>query len=442
MTLYYDVNFDSLVGPTHHFGGLGVGNLASQSHRGDVARPRAAALQGIAKMRCCVALGARQAILPPQRRPVLRILERLGFQGAAADLLQQARSQSPALLSAVWSASSMWTANAATVSPGSVTADGKTHLTIANLSSSLHRSLEPAQTMRLFRRVFRDPSFVIHAPLPGTFALRDEGAANHLWLHDKTGTRGLDVFVYGSDGTDGTLGKQFMARHSLAASQAIARIHRLDPRNVFFLRQHPAAIDAGAFHNDVVATSRGSMWLHHQYAYIDAESTIDAIEARFKKVTGEALIRIEVAQTNLSLDEAVQSYLFNSQLLSRDNDSQALIMLCPSQVHEISSTRTELERLISKTDQIVSCEFVELRESMSNGGGPACLRLRVPMTQSQWDRLPVNLCWSESLANELCAVIQTHYPETLVIDDLVNVELIEQASLAVDAIERVFTRQW
>ena len=76
-----EVQFDGLPGPTHHFGGLSQGNLASQAHAGFRSRPRAAARQSLAKMRRLLDLGAVQAVLPPLLRPDLDLLRESGFTG-------------------------------------------------------------------------------------------------------------------------------------------------------------------------------------------------------------------------------------------------------------------------------------------------------------------------------------------------------------------------
>ncbi|HBQ53569.1 MAG TPA: succinylarginine dihydrolase, partial [Erythrobacter sp.] len=46
-----EINFDGIVGPSHNYAGLSLGNIASASHKGSASYPRAAALQGVAKMR-------------------------------------------------------------------------------------------------------------------------------------------------------------------------------------------------------------------------------------------------------------------------------------------------------------------------------------------------------------------------------------------------------
>src|SRR5215475_8689569 len=109
-----EINFDGLVGPTHHYAGLSSGNLASEGHAGEVSNPRAAALQGLEKMRFVAGLGVGQAILPPQPRPDIGLLRRLGFEGTDGAVLARARRSAPELLSAASSASAMWVANAAT----------------------------------------------------------------------------------------------------------------------------------------------------------------------------------------------------------------------------------------------------------------------------------------------------------------------------------------
>src|SRR5260221_2016617 len=82
-----EYNFDGLVGPTHNYAGLSRGNVASLAHSGQTANPRAAALQGLGKMRFVASLGVGQAVLPPHERPSLRTLRRLGFRRSGEEIL-------------------------------------------------------------------------------------------------------------------------------------------------------------------------------------------------------------------------------------------------------------------------------------------------------------------------------------------------------------------
>ena len=286
---WVESQIDRIVGPTHHFGGLGVGNVASQSHLGQPSNPAAAALQGLDKMRRVATLGVPQLILPPQKRPNLAFLRSLGFQGSDGEVLRRARHESPELLSAAMSCSAMWTANAATVTPACDSAFGSACLTIANLNASVHRAIEPDETLKELRRTLLS-SYRCFAPLPGGAAMRDEGAANHMRLASDHGP-GIHLFVYG-DGDPAPA--RYWPRQSLAAAKAVARLHGLDPGIVFYLKQSPEAIDAGAFHNDVVAMSDGDLLIHHQLAFWEAEETFVLLEKRYCERTGQKLRRIVV----------------------------------------------------------------------------------------------------------------------------------------------------
>ncbi|WP_153558661.1 N-succinylarginine dihydrolase [Roseimaritima sediminicola] len=430
-----EINFDGLVGPTHHFGGLGVGNLASRQHGGHVARPQAAALTGLRKMQRVAACGAPQFVLPPQSRPDLDFLRAIGFSGPTQSLLAEAAEQAPRLLAAAWSASAMWTANAATVTAAPDSRDGRLHLSVANLTSSTHRSLEPGQTHRRLSQIFSPTSAAVHGPLPSTWGLRDEGAANHMRLFDDSGTRGVELFVWGADRetNDPTLSTSpHPARQTLEASRAIARRHR--SHNAIFLRQDPRAIAAGAFHNDVVATSCRNVLLAHERALADLDA-LDAVAETYRRVCGQTLHVELVREEALPLAEAVACYLFNSQLIvdaARPGDAMTLV--CPSQVADSPAATAVAERWLDGPGPIENVVYVDLQESMSNGGGPACLRLRVPMDAAQSASLPQALRLDDSLAERLEEVIERTYPEEITAEDLAREELVEHCQEAYRAV--------
>ena len=225
-----EINFDGLVGPTHNYGGLSHGNLASSKNRGRVSNPRAAALQGLGKMRKLLSLGLAQGLLPPQERPFIPALRALGYQGRDGQVLEAAFKDSPALVANVSAASSMWTANAATVSSSSNTSDGRVHITPANLIAMPHRAFEATQSRRTLSAIFKDEThFCVHPLLAANPLFGDEGAANHNRLASSHGAKGLELFVYGRQVLAGAHNLKFPARQTLEASQAIARLHGLDP---------------------------------------------------------------------------------------------------------------------------------------------------------------------------------------------------------------------
>ncbi len=437
-----EINIDGMVGPTHHFGGLGVGNLASQAHHGHVSNPCEAALQGLSKMCRLADLGIPQFFLPPSPRPNLNWLSQLGFQGSPQDQIKRALDEAPSILSAAYSSAFMWTANAATVSASPDCSDGLTHVTVANLCSNLHRSQEALERLATLREFFSSvPKVRLHGPLPSSTPLRDEGAANHMRLWGESNESGVNVFVFSEDSGDGT-SQKFPSRQSKHASQAIARQHCLLPENTFMLRQHPQAIEAGVFHNDVIATSNMNLLIHHEYAFKDAESELERLEKTFPRVTRYSLNRLMVSNTQLPLSQAVASYLFNSQIViptagRKSRQEGGMVILCPHQCREIESARRLVESWVTDPQNpIQHVEYVTLAQSMAGGGGPACLRLRASLDDEQIREIPRSFWLTPERIDWLRSWIIQYYPRELSMSDLARQEFSQHALNAVDVLYR------
>ena len=386
MSNLVEINFDGIVGPSHNYAGLSLGNLAATSHAGDTSYPRAAALQGVAKMRANMALGLAQGFLLPLPRP----------NHALAQSLALSADSDAALRAAPWSASSMWTANAATVSPAPDTADGRCHLTPANLVTMLHRAQEWPETKRQLDIAFADSEhFAVHSAVPPTFG--DEGAANHMRFCENHNAPGVEVFVYGRPG-----GK-FPARQHEQASRSVARLHGLDPARTVFIEQNPAAIEAGAFHNDVVSVANGRVLFTHELAFADQHGAYDAIRTAFP-----ALEVVEVPADAVSLAEAIRSYLFNAQLLSLPDGTMALVV--PTECQDSKPVWGWLETMVTSNGPIRQVIPVDVRQSMANGGGPACLRLRVVADPATIDQ---RFLLTDEKAARIEQVIAETWPETI-----------------------------
>lgn len=428
-----ELNLDGLVGPTHHYAGLAHGNVAAVANRGAPSNPRAAALEGLAKAKLVAGLGVPQGVLPPQERPDVAALKRLGFVGSDAEVLREAARVDPRLLSAVASASSMWTANAATVSPSADAGDGRVHLTPANLTAHLHRSLEPALVARVLHRVFPDPAhFAHHEPLLACEALADEGAANHTRLCRAFGEPGIEVFTYGREGLDAerAVEQRFGARQTRDASEAVARLHRLAGAATAFVRQHPAAVDAGAFHNDVVAVGHRNVLLVHERAWVEGDAALDELARRFAARCRGELRVLRIGERELSLADAVATYLFNSQLVTLPDGSMALI--APLEVEEHAAARAVVERVVGGGSPIGAVRYVGLRQSMRNGGGPACLRLRVELGDAEQAAMETGVLLDDALHARLVAWVERHHRDRLAAADLADSTLLDESRTALD----------
>ncbi len=436
----FELNLDGLVGPTHHYAGLSPGNMASTSNAYTVANPAAAAHQGIEKMRFLHRLGLKQAVLPPHARPNLTLLRQLGFSGSHRHLVNQAKSRAPALLAACYSASSMWTANAATVSPSTDTVDGLVHITAANLVNQLHRHQEADFSRRLLQHVFADKRYFKHHPvLPKTPAMGDEGAANHSRLCAHHGGPGIHLFVHGRQalGESGTPSPtRFPARQTLEASEAIARSHQLNPESVLFACQNPHAIDRGVFHHDVIGVANESLLLIHQDALVNQSVILNQLLQR----ADYPLQIIEIAREQFTLEDAVKSYVFNSQLLTLPSTTpqKNMLLLAPKESETHPRVRPWIDALImDKQNPVTHVHFLDLKQSMQNGGGPACLRLRVPLNTVELHAMHPHVLVNEALLDTLDQWVDRHYRTELHFDDLADLALMREASRALDELTHI-----
>jgi succinylarginine dihydrolase len=427
-----EANCDGLVGPTHSYVGLSPGNIASQTNAGEVSNPRAAVLEGLTKMRKLADWGVPQFVLPPHERPDLALLRAVGFSGSDAQVLEKAWKDAPALAAAACSASPMWAANAATVTPSADTADGRVHFTPANLLTNLHRSLEGPQTARSLRRLFPDEArFAVHDPMPAQPHFADEGAANHVRLCAGHGDPGVNLFVWGREAWERWEGR-YPARQTREAFEAVERRHGA-ARGVF-ARQGMAAINAGAFHNDVVCVGTRECLLFHERAFEDRA----AMEEGVRRAAGGLFepVFVEISEADLPMDDLVKSYLFNSQLLVLPGEDR-LVLLAPGETRDNPRAHAAAQALANSNGPIGRVEYVDVRQSMRNGGGPACLRLRVVLTDAELAATNPGQRFDPALHERLNVWASRHYRDRLAPADLTDPALIVESRAALDELTTI-----
>ncbi len=436
----YEFNFDGLVGPTHNYAGLSHGNVASTANANLVAKPKEAALQGLQKMKALHDMGLKQGVIAPMERPDVFTLRKLGFTGTDAQVIIKAAKQAPKVLAACSSASSMWTANACTMAPSSDTADARAHFTPANLSNKFHRSIEHETTGRILQAMFKDDKhFAHHSALPNGDHFGDEGAANHTRFVDVNsskgyGKKGVHFFVFGKYAFDNSkpAPHKFPARQTFEASQAVARLHGLDSDNVVFAQQSPNVIDQGVFHNDVISVGNGNVLFAHQKAFLNQMQVYTDLEHAFD---GEEFHVVEVGANDVPVEDAVKSYLFNSQLVTLPSGDMALI--CPGECEAIPSVKEYLDWLVEQDTPIKEVKIYDVKQSMQNGGGPACLRQRVVLNESEMVAMNQNVIMSDSLFGSLNTWVEKHYRETLTEDDLADPNLLVESRTALDELTQI-----
>lgn len=427
-----EVNFDGLVGLTHHYAGLSFGNEASTKHQFRVSNPKLAAKQGLLKMKALADAGFAQGVIPPQERPNIPLLRQLGFSGSDEQIVERVAKQAPQLLSAVSSASSMWVANAATVSPSADTLDGKVHFTVANLNNKFHRASEAPTTEKVLRAIFRNEQyFSVHGALPQVAMFGDEGAANHNRLGGAHGEPSTQLFVYGrEEAKAGLVPARYPARQTLEASQAVVRLNQVNPDLVVYAQQNPMVIDQGVFHNDVIAVSNRQVLFCHEQAFLHQHALYEQLRVKVPGFTP-----IEVPANKVSVADAVATYLFNSQLLSRDDGSMTLIL--PEESRQHVGVWNYLNEVLAADNPISELKVFDLRESMANGGGPACLRLRVVLNEAEQKALNPAVMMNETLFVTLNNWVDRWYRDQLTQADLADPQLLREGREALDELTRI-----
>ena len=429
MTFSGEINFDGLIGPTHNYAGLSQGNLASQKHLNKTSNPQAAALQGLDKMRLVMEQGIPQGFFLPHERPHLKTLRALGFGGTDEEIINRAAKQNPILLKNVYSASSMWAANAATFSPSIDSYDQNIHITPANLNTMFHRSIEHEFTKTQLELMFGGVA-IVHDPIENISGYGDEGAANHLRVSEQHLKSGFQIFVYGSSAFEVHQG--MITRQAEEISKAVSIMHQLDPDRVLFLKQNEQAINAGSFHNDIVSLANEEVFIFHQEAFADRVELERILHHLKDHVKG--FHPIEILSEDISLDDLVSSYLLNSQLITVKNNE--MMMLLPEEVQNHSNCMRWLEE-IKSSSPIKHIEFVDIRQSMMNGGGPACLRFKITVNNDEFNQINEKFLLTPKKLMDLRALVTKHYRDKLNPADLVDNNLVQESYRFLDELTQL-----
>ena len=433
-----EINFDGLIGPTHNYSGLSDGNIASKKNFFSVSNPKEAALQGLKKAKILINAGLNQGLFLPHERPFISGLKKLGFSGDNETILKSAYEYSKVLLSNFSSASSMWAANAATISPSPDTKDGKVHITPANLNTMFHRSLESDFTFTQCKLIFSDTCFIVHKPALSISGYGDEGAANHLRISKTHEDKGFEIFVFGESAFKEEAFAEyqktsFIKRQALEVSKSVALSHKLDRNNVFYLQQHPRAIDKGSFHNDIVSLSNENIFIAHEKAFLNRDVLNHVLKHLELEV--ENFNYIEIPDKEIPLDDIISSYLLNSQLFTNGEGEMQLIL--PAEVQNYENCMQWLDKL-KQTSDVKLFDFVNIKQSMMNGGGPACLRLKVILNEDEINKVNKNFILNNKHLELIEDLIEREYRDELYPDDLKDPSLLDESRRVLDELTQIF----
>jgi succinylarginine dihydrolase len=175
----------------------------------------------------------------------------------------------------------------------------------------------------------------------------------------------------------------------------------------------------------------GTVLFCHERAWVDQ----DAVLARLAAAVGPAFQPIVVRDADVSVADAVATYLFNSQLLTRPDGR--LLLVAPAEVREHRAVGAHLDRLVAQGGPIAEVLTFDLRQSMRNGGGPACLRLRAALTSEERTAVAARVFLDDALAADLETWIRRHYRDRVAPADLGDPALLDESRRALDELTRI-----
>jgi succinylarginine dihydrolase len=332
----------------------------------------------------------------------------------------------------------MWTANCATVVPSSDSKDGKTHFTVANLNNKFHRCIEHETSFRILKSVFADEShFVHHTALTPSDTLGDEGAANHTRFCKTQDGPGFHFWVYGKQALapHKPQPKKFPARQTREACECLVEQSGLSTECFLFAQQDPKTIDKGVFHNDVISVGNGGFFLCHEKAFLSQKEVLKKLKVGFQKRCGDELQILIIKESELSVKDAVSSYLFNSQLISTTKDK--MLLVAPIECEKNPKAKALCKKITAdKKNPIDEILFLDLRQSMNNGGGPACLRLRVVLSNEEEKKCNQKVLLNNKTFDFLEGWIKKYYRDKLSPSDLADPKLLQESRQALDELSQ------
>ena len=167
----------------------------------------------------------------------------------------------------------------------------------------------------------------------------------------------------------------------------------------------------------------------HELAFEDTNATKAAIRRAADGPFEPQFI--EVSDADLPLADAISSYLFNSMLIQVPGEDR-LTLVCPTETRDNPRSHAVAERIAASNGPIGAVRYVDVRQSMRNGGGPACLRLRVVLTEAELAATNPAMRLTDRLHAELSAWAARWYREELRPADLADPALLDETRGALD----------
>jgi succinylarginine dihydrolase len=113
------------------------------------------------------------------------------------------------------------------------------------------------------------------------------------------------------------------------------------------------------------------------------------------------------------------------------------LLVAPVECSDHAVVSDYLARLTDGRGPIKDVATFDLKQSMRNGGGPACLRLRVDLAPDERAAVRANVFLDDALAAALEGWIVTHYRDRLAPEDLSDPALLDESRRALDELTQL-----
>ena len=147
-------------------------------------------------------------------------------------------------------------------------------------------------------------------------------------------------------------------------------------------------------------------------------------------------IFVEVSSADRPLADAISSYLFNSMLVSLPGEDR-LTLICPTETRDNPRSHAVAQALAASNGPIGRVQYVDVRQSMRNGGGPACLRLRVVLTEAELAATNPAMRLTDALHARLKTWGERWYRDELRPADLADPALLDESRSALDELTAI-----
>ena len=114
-----------------------------------------------------------------------------------------------------------------------------------------------------------------------------------------------------------------------------------------------------------------------------------------------------------------------------------MFIVAPQECADNARVKAVIDKIIDSDNPVKGVHFFDVKQSMRNGGGPACLRLRVLLSQQEVDAVSARVVLDDALYEDLKTWIEAHYRDQLTVNDLADPKFYEEGCMSIDELTKI-----